>query len=223
MVGLRRTIGIIRRLLDVLLSNDVFMTLWYNIIILRLLHLPLRISKKMHVVINGNLIFENYAHLMLNRSWNKGKRRYAVGEFIVESGSTVEVKGNFACYEGTYIYVGRNASLVLGANSYINRKSTINCFKEVVIGDNCAISDYVKIIDSDNHNLLVDGKVNIETKPIHIGKHVWIGKGVIILKGVNIGDDAVIAAGTIVTKDVPAKCLVGGNPAKIIRENISWI
>ena len=58
--------------------------------------------------------------------------------------------------------------------------------------------------------------------PIHIGNHVWVGVRAIILKGVTIGDGAIIAAGSVVTRDVPANTLVGGVPAKIIKDNISW-
>lgn len=61
-----------------------------------------------------------------------------------------------------------------------------------------------------------------KTAPIQIGNHVWIGARAIILKGVTIGDGVVVAAGAVVTKDVPPNTLVGGVPAKIIKENISW-
>lgn len=54
--------------------------------------------------------------------------------------------------------------------------------------------------------------------PIKIGKHVWVGQGAMILKGVTIGDGAIIAAGSIVTKDVPSRTLVGGTPARIIKK-----
>ena len=61
-----------------------------------------------------------------------------------------------------------------------------------------------------------------KAQPITIGKHVWIGQNAMILKGVNIGDGAVIAAGAVVTKDVPAGCLAAGVPAKVIKKDVIW-
>jgi acetyltransferase-like isoleucine patch superfamily enzyme len=60
------------------------------------------------------------------------------------------------------------------------------------------------------------------TQEVFIGNNVWIGNRAIIMKGVTIDDGAIIAAGSIVTKDVPARCLVAGVPAKVVRENVQW-
>ena len=76
------------------------------------------------------------------------------------------------------------------------------------------------IRDSDNHTIVRDGYT--PTAPIKIGNHVWIGVNCTILKGVTIGDGAIIAAGSVVTKDVPAHSLVGGVPAKVIRTDVEW-
>jgi acetyltransferase-like isoleucine patch superfamily enzyme len=72
------------------------------------------------------------------------------------------------------------------------------------------------------HTLIVNDELKQSTKEISIGNKVWIGSNVRILKGVTIGDGSVVASGSIVTKNVPSKTLVGGTPAKIIKEKINW-
>ena len=74
-------------------------------------------------------------------------------------------------------------------------------------------------MDRDYHKINADSE---NTSPVNIGNHCWIGCNSIVLKGVSIGDGAVVAAGSVVTKDVPPGALIGGNPAKIIRENVYW-
>ena len=74
------------------------------------------------------------------------------------------------------------------------------------------------IRDNDAHQI----NDSCQKQHIIIGNHVWIGMRAIILKGVTVGDGAVIAAGAVVTHDVPANTLVGGVPARVIRENIEW-
>jgi acetyltransferase-like isoleucine patch superfamily enzyme len=83
------------------------------------------------------------------------------------------------------------------------------------------IAENVVIRDSDNHQIL--GNNCRMTQPIIIGNHVWVGMNATILKGVTIGDGAIIAAGSIVTKDVKANTLVGGVPARILKENVEWV
>lgn len=75
-------------------------------------------------------------------------------------------------------------------------------------------------MDSDIHTVVRDGFK--ATKPVDIGRNVWIGNRATILKGVKVGNGAVVAAGAVVTHNVPDKCLVAGVPAHIIRENVAW-
>jgi acetyltransferase-like isoleucine patch superfamily enzyme len=117
------------------------------------------------------------------------------------------------------VTIEEGAVLQLGSG-YINNYSSIFCFKHIEIGHYVFISNNVTIRDSDNHRIL-DSRSE-PSKPIIIGDHVWIGMRAMILKGVTIGNGAVIAAGTVLTRDVLPRSLVGGVPARVIRETIEW-
>lgn len=132
------------------------------------------------------------------------------------------VSTGFTMFEGAAIVVGEGAMISLGRNSYMN-ESFIQCANSITIGDDCAIAGHVLIQDSDFHVILDEnGFPKPVSKPVIIGNKVWICAKATILKGVTIGDGAIIAAGAVVTKDVPAHCVVAGNPAKVVRENVIW-
>ena len=107
----------------------------------------------------------------------------------------------------------------LGNGVAVGDRTEIHAGNSVKIGDGTLIAWDCCIMDRDYHKFESETEV---TRPVVIGKHVWIGCNVLIMKGVTVGDGAVIAAGSVVTKDVPAAALVGGNPARIIKENVTW-
>lgn len=133
--------------------------------------------------------------------------------------SILECDGVFSIFDNAYLIVRSNASLILGSG-YINSNSQIVCSEKIEIGNNVAIADGVIIRDSDDHNIEIEGYE--KTKPVKIGNNVWIGQRATILKGVTIGDGSIIAAGSVVTKDIPKNCIAAGVPAKIIRTDVSW-
>lgn len=152
---------------------------------------------------------------------NIKRKRVTPCTLWLDENSCLTSKG-FSMYEGAAICVLKNGRLTLGKNSYMNM-SLIQCANSITIGDDCAIAGDVLIQDTDFHPILdSEGNPKSISKPIHIGNHVWICAKATILKGVTIGDGSIVAAGAIVTKDVPAHCLVAGNPAKVIRENVFW-
>ena len=155
-------------------------------------------------------------HLRIGSRW-KHNRWYPT-QFVVERGATVRAEGYFQFLSGCSVAVLPGAVLRLGSG-FVNNHSSLSCALEICIGDHVLIGSNVVIQDSDRHS--IDA-----TKPsaarIEIGNSVWIGEGAKILKGVRIGDGAVVACGAVVTRDVPARALVGGVPAKIIRENVTW-
>lgn len=118
-----------------------------------------------------------------------------------------------------------NPSLKIGSNSRIGDDSHITCLNEIVIGDSVQMGR--KVFISDNAHGASDRKlldVNPVLRPMYskgpvvIGDNVWIGEMACIMPGVTIGNGAIIGAGSVVTKDVPSYCVVGGAPAKIIKD-----
>lgn len=174
-----------------------------------------KIDKRARFTISRGEVF-------INASWTKGRARRNSSELILCENSTLKIDGNFALYQGASVYVGENATLKIKGNSFLNTNSVLNCFHYIEIGEGTMISDDVRIQDSDNHNVIVNGVENVSTKPIIIGDKVWIGKNVLILKGVTIGNGAIVAAGSVVVKNVAVGTLVAGNPAKVIKENVEW-
>ena len=120
---------------------------------------------------------------------------------------------------GSVVFVEGDFSI---GDSYINADSKIVCIDKIEIGDNCAIGWDVQLIDSNRHELRIDGNKTKETGEILIEDDVWIGHNVIIKKDVKIGKGAVVGSGSVVTKDIPAGCLAVGSPAKVIKEDIKW-
>lgn len=114
-----------------------------------------------------------------------------------------------------YTDFGRN--IRVGKRVFINFGCTFMDRGGVTIGDDAFIAPQVQLI-TENHGLEPDRRRYITSRPIIIGKNVWIGAGAIILPGVHIGDGAVVGAGSVVTKDVPANTVVAGNPTKPIKK-----
>ena len=109
----------------------------------------------------------------------------------------------------------KHASLVLGERVFINTGATVVANHRIVVGDDCRIGDLVAIFDSDHHPM--EPSRPIRFAPVRLGANVWVGRSATILPGVTIGDHAVVAAGSIVTGDVPERTLVAGVPARPVR------
>lgn len=135
--------------------------------------------------------------------------------------SRLTIHGSASIFRGTRIVIDEDAHLEIGHDSYINYDSAVTCFNHITIGSNCAISWNTNIFDGNAHELVVAGVPRPRTRPLHIGDNVWIGTGATVL-GATIGASSVVGAGSVVTADVPSKVVVAGNPARVVRENISW-
>ena len=158
-------------------------------------------------------------HLICNFSHfgTRFRRMYSV--LSLGDGSELKLESdNFTMCEGSSIILHRGAKIILGGKGYINERTTIECADRIEIGKETIVSSDVRISDTDIHTI----QGHVSTSPIIIGRHVWIGRSSQILKGVHIGDNAVIAAGAVVTSDVPANTIVAGVPARIIKTDVNW-
>jgi acetyltransferase-like isoleucine patch superfamily enzyme len=116
----------------------------------------------------------------------------------------------------TQITVAPGASFRVGDNCDINQGCNLYIASVVEIGDNVGFADLVTLADTNFHEVLPGS--GVKTKPITIEDNVWIARGVTILAGVVIGRHSVVGAGSVVSRDVPPKSVVAGNPARVIRE-----
>ena len=144
-------------------------------------------------------------------------------------GNRVMLKSGFtdnptACSLRTGLWCYRGSKMVIGDNTGVFG-TTIICSELITIGNNTLIAGGTHIYDSDFHSLdpaiRTSGNEkpeDVHTSPVRIGSQCWIGSRCLILKGVTIGDQAVIGAGSMVTKNIPSRQLWAGNPAKFIKE-----
>lgn len=147
------------------------------------------------------------------------------GKYISVSGwPTIEQKGTlnigsevriWSHINKAQLYIHEGAEMSIGKNSRING-AMITATRKVVIGENVRIAPFTVIIDSDFHDI-GDHFKDVEGDQITIEDNVWIATRSTILKGVTIGEGAVVAAGSVVVKDVPPYTVVGGVPAKVIK------
>lgn len=149
----------------------------------------------------------------LNQTFERDERKTILRNLLGSVAKDFVIESPFHCDYGYNIH--------LGENFYANVGCTILDGGEVRFGDNVLLAPNVGIYTA-GHPLDVHQRVaGIEyAYPITIGNNVWIGADVSILPGVSIGDNTIIGAGSVVTKNIPASVIAVGNPCKVIKENV---
>ncbi len=146
---------------------------------------------------------------------------YIIGHGEIEIADDVQLSG-----KPTFVFSSRHGEqprVLIGARSFLGHACTLIVGKRISIGSNCLIASGVRIADFDGHPLcaakrrLGEPSAIEDVRPICIGNDVWIGHGAVILKGVQVGDRAVIGAHAVVTSDVDADTVVAGNPARCVK------
>ena len=142
--------------------------------------------------------------------------------------------GKDCLLEGTIVLYTNQSKVKIGDRAFIGKDTTIYCYNEVEIGSDIMFSWGITLIDTNAHSLKSSDRMNdvidwkkgaefkdwskVSNQKVTIANKSWIGFNSIILKGVTIGEGAIVAAGSVVTKDVAPYTIVGGNPAKFIKE-----
>lgn len=116
------------------------------------------------------------------------------------------------------IRVDHGVNLRVGRNVFINHNCTISDIGGVNIGDDVLIAPNASLLSSGHPVEPFERRRRVTAAPIVVGRNVWIGAGSTVLQGVTIGADSVVAAGAVVSRDVPPGTVVGGVPARVIRE-----
>ncbi|SMH43755.1 sugar O-acetyltransferase [Azospirillum agricola] len=138
------------------------------------------------------------------------RRRSLLAEMLGAVGEDSVLRPPFHCDYGSNIRIGRGC--------FVNFGCVFLDVVAITLGDHCQIGPSVQIYTADHPRDPDLRRAGYESGiPVHIGANVWIGGGSIVLPGVRIGDDAIVGAGSVVTRDVPAGATVAGNPARILK------
>lgn len=137
-------------------------------------------------------------------------------------GDNVRMKSNCRI-----MITGNNCRVEIGNDTTFTHNCQLEAQEEssyIIVGEDCMFSNHVLIRTNDSH-YIYDSKTGVRTNPpadVHIGNHVWLAAHTTVMKGVTIGEGSVVGYRSVVTKNVPASCVVVGTPAKVVQENIEW-
>ncbi len=169
-----------------------------------------------------------YYHLIFKKKLSHiAVKPHVWGIWNIEiSGPNIKFNGEVKIFGGnsdktrlTSVQIGEfEGKISIGNNVLIMNGVRISSASEISIGDNCMLANYCYIMDSDWHDIYDRSKMVGKSEPVVLENNVWIGDSAIICKGVKIGENSVIGAGSVVTCDIPANVIAAGNPARVVEK-----
>ncbi len=156
-----------------------------------------------------------------------GRRLHSDGLAFIAPDAVIQIGPEGRVELGRWSWLGHGTKVrchegfvSIGAKTVLGQECTISAYQHVSIGRECVIADRVMMIDFDHGAAEVERPIRqqgIYKRDVRVGHNVWIGYGACILRGVTVGDNAIIGTSAVVTSDVPANAVVGGVPARILR------
>lgn len=188
------------------------------------------VAKIKNLIIKGFLYFRKFKYSLFSNNNHISGTYRSLQPVVLRGKGKINFKNNVkfgvvnsALFYNTYAYIEArtiNSQITFGNNVDINNSFSAVSEKKITIGDNVLIGCNCQIIDSNFHDLNPINRRETDPNPaeVHIQDNVFIGNNVTILKGVTIGANSVVASNSVVTKSFSINVVIGGNPAKVIRE-----
>jgi acetyltransferase-like isoleucine patch superfamily enzyme len=178
---------------------------------------------------NG-MLNRHYAFLLVRLAWLKLRWRGRLqtdGIAFVCPGVQFEIGRDARVVLGRWSWLGHGTKVrahegevLIGAKTVLGQECTISAYQHVSIGRECIVADRVMLIDFDHGVVEVERPIRLQgiyKRDVRVGHNVWLGYGACVLRGVTIGDNAVVGTNAVVTKDLPANAVAGGVPARVLR------
>jgi acetyltransferase-like isoleucine patch superfamily enzyme len=189
-----------------------------------------RLLQLLRFMRRNKMLNRKYLVLLLRLGYWKLRLRRRLqldGLAFIGPGCRLEVGKNAVLHLGRWSWLGHGCKIrcheglvSLGAKSVMGQECTISAYQHVSIGRECVIADRVMLIDFDHGTSEVERPIRLQgiyKRDVNVGNNVWIGYGACILRGVTVGDNAIIGTNSVVTKEVVANAVVGGVPARVLR------
>jgi acetyltransferase-like isoleucine patch superfamily enzyme len=190
----------------------------------------------------NRMLNHRYARLLWRYLWRRwltraGRRWATDGPVFFGRGLELEVSRRGRVRFGRFVWIGdrtkircHEGEVEIGRKTVIGQECTISAYQRVKIGEQCVIADRAMFIDFDHGVVEVDRPIRLQgiyKRDVEVGANVWIGYGACVLRGVRVGDNAIVGTNAVVTRDVPANAVVGGVPARVLRmrdapERLRW-
>jgi acetyltransferase-like isoleucine patch superfamily enzyme len=178
----------------------------------------------------NRMLDRHYAALIVRWVWLKLRWRGRLqtdGLCFVCRGVRFEIGRDARVVLGRWSWIGHGTKIrahegevAIGAKSVLGQECTISAYQHVSIGRECIVADRVMLIDFDHGVVEVERPIRLQgiyKRDVRVGHNVWMGYGSCVLRGVTIGDNAIVGTSAVVTKDVPENAVVGGVPARVLR------
>jgi acetyltransferase-like isoleucine patch superfamily enzyme len=178
----------------------------------------------------NHMLSRSYLHLLARLMFLKlrhGKRLQTDGICFICPGVQLEIGRHATLRIGRWAWLGHNTKIrvhegevSIGAKTVMGQECTISAFQHVSIGRECIVADRVMLIDFDHGAVEVERPIRLQgiyKRDVRVGHNVWLGYGACILRGITVGDNAIVGTSAVVTREVPTNAVVAGAPAQVIR------